>query len=154
MQVAQPMIRRVRWELDPPRYERKIWSTVVPSAVAELEFPKGLRVGELWDLVTSHAGLYEPVWPSLDAPAPRMWHQKADFQWMYDRLAAADESMALILKYTSDKGLEAKVLETLRGYSPAPSLSVLRPGPLGSGIPWVFTKVSSQDLSTMDKIFY
>ncbi|XDG04816.1 hypothetical protein ABKA04_004431 [Annulohypoxylon sp. FPYF3050] len=148
------MIRRVQWQLSPPRGGfDAFWYAALPGGVAELEFPKGLRVGELWDLATSHPGMVQVIWPSVDAPADRQLSTQANYQWDYDQIAEADESMTLIVRLTCDQGLEGKILDTLRGHSPLRSFSVLRSSPPNSAVRWTFISVSDEELATMSTIF-
>ncbi|KAI0838302.1 hypothetical protein F5Y06DRAFT_296844 [Hypoxylon sp. FL0890] len=100
LQVALPSITKLRWEITRLDKMDSELPEELPHAVAELHFPQGLRVGDLWDLISSIRGVYNIVWPTvrpdqlgrlaIDSDPVQQWRNIQDYR--------ADSSLTLVLK--------------------------------------------------------
>ncbi|KAI1458566.1 hypothetical protein F4805DRAFT_423876 [Annulohypoxylon moriforme] len=98
MHVAQPTITTLRWEVTRADRANRDIPDVLPCALAELRFPRGLRMGELWDLVTAMRGVLELAWPLPKKVVRQHTTYDPPYQWRADSHYAADESHTLIVK--------------------------------------------------------
>ncbi|KAI2473838.1 hypothetical protein F4781DRAFT_419280 [Annulohypoxylon bovei var. microspora] len=153
MHVAQPNITHLRWEVTRDDRHRNIdLLDVLPCAVAELQFPRGLRMGELWDLVTSMRGVLKPVWPierkdllselAGHAPAYHLFHTLILQQFVTDEdlwLGDVPEGVEVDdeeypNQYSLYSGLPLDIL--FDGHQiPVPKLSVLEDAGNGTAVP-------------------
>ncbi|KAI2472630.1 hypothetical protein F4781DRAFT_419846 [Annulohypoxylon bovei var. microspora] len=174
MQVSQPPILHLRWEVTRDDREDPDLPAQLPCAVAELRFPRGLRVGELWDLVTATRGVHRVVWPTVRC-GPLPSHPVSIDpvrQWRNDQSYAADHSLALVIQqsvvdedlYLEDvpDGMEdndenhpnrhslySRMSLTsvfVRHQMRVPSLSLLEPNAPGAAIPWIYNPVHSEEV--------
>ncbi|KAI1408529.1 hypothetical protein F5Y13DRAFT_204704 [Hypoxylon sp. FL1857] len=100
LQVSLPSITNLRWEVTRLDRVDETLPDDLPQAVAELHFPTGLCVGDLWDLIASTRGFHNVVWPTLQASelhAPIMTDDLIQ-QWRDSEDHAADCSLTLVLR--------------------------------------------------------
>ncbi|KAI0138017.1 hypothetical protein F4776DRAFT_670672 [Hypoxylon sp. NC0597] len=100
LQVSLPSITKLRWEVTRLDRMDDALPDELPHAIAELNFPRGLRVGDLWDIISTTRGVHNVVWPTvrsqeLHRPAlvtdpVQQWRNVQDYQ--------ADSSFTLVLK--------------------------------------------------------
>ncbi|OTA56917.1 hypothetical protein K449DRAFT_468206 [Hypoxylon sp. EC38] len=100
LQVSLPSITKLHWEVTRLDRMDETLPDELPHAIAELEFPRGLRVGDLWDLISITRGVHNVVWPTVKANELRQPALVTDpvQQWRNSQDFKADSSMALILK--------------------------------------------------------
>ncbi|KAI1140794.1 hypothetical protein F5Y05DRAFT_410642 [Hypoxylon sp. FL0543] len=102
LQVAIPPITKVRWEvMREDREENDTLPFALPDAIAELHFPEGLRVGQLWDIIRITKGVHRIFWPSVTPGTlrrPALVGDRED-DWLSQEAYNADSSYTLVLQH-------------------------------------------------------
>ncbi|KAI1207464.1 uncharacterized protein F4807DRAFT_462617 [Annulohypoxylon truncatum] len=177
MHVALPAITSLRWEITRDDRANTDYLDVLPCAVAELKFPRGLRVGEVWDLTTAMRGVVKMMWPEVKPSRIRapLTNYSAEYQWRADSYYAANRSRTLIIQqYVTDEdahlgdvpvGVESDDEEhpnrdslysglpfdvIFDGHQiPVPKVSVLEDAQDDAVIPWVYTEVNGGEVDRL-----
>ncbi|KAI1440127.1 hypothetical protein F5Y02DRAFT_403839 [Annulohypoxylon stygium] len=177
MQVCTPPMTRVRWLItreDREKHRNEI--NALYCASADLEFPRGLRMGELWDLVSSLRGIVKMAWPTAreDRIYAPVAQQTAADQWIAETRYISDLDRVLVIEQrVTDERIrpwadDAEVndgkhpvqgdflfsglpLDSIfRKYNiPVPEMCVLEDAPNGAPAPWEYNPVEGGEIELL-----
>ncbi|OTB17885.1 hypothetical protein K445DRAFT_20353 [Daldinia sp. EC12] len=96
MLVSQPPIKKVQWQVW--KVEKMDQRVILPPTLVELEFPEGLRTGDLYDLILGTRGSHETIWPYMDKVEKDPPSLDEIIRWLDDENWRAYEEHAIIVR--------------------------------------------------------
>ncbi|KAI1469373.1 uncharacterized protein F4812DRAFT_457911 [Daldinia caldariorum] len=120
MLVSQPPIKKIYWCIY--RQGRLGTPVLVPKYMAELEFPEGLRMSELYSLLLRAKGYYAIQWPNMACERFSVSDEQAESMAEFER-KAREEHAILVKQLTWGDTMDLDVKQ--EAYLPTSDLQAL-----------------------------